>query len=112
VIAPDGRVMPCHAADSLPGMAFANIRTRRLADIWRNSKAFERFRGEKWMREPCRTCPLQRRQIDFGGCRCQAYRLTGDPAATDPVCRLSPLHEKAAAAPPGTGYLAYRQITR
>jgi PqqA peptide cyclase len=111
VIAPDGRVMPCHAADSLPGMRFANVRTQRLADIWRNSEAFERFRGEKWMREPCRSCPLQRRHIDFGGCRCQAYRLTGDPAATDPVCHLSPLHEKAAAAPPGTGHLAYRRMT-
>lgn len=112
VIAPDGRVMPCHAADSLPGMQFANVRTRPLADIWRNSEAFERFRGEKWMREPCQTCPLQRRDIDFGGCRCQAYRLTGDPTATDPVCRLSPLHEKAAAAPPGTAHLAYRQMTQ
>ncbi|MGA9678190.1 MAG: pyrroloquinoline quinone biosynthesis protein PqqE [Mycobacterium sp.] len=111
VIAPDGRVMPCHAADSLPGMQFANVRTRSLADIWRNSEAFERFRGDKWMREPCRTCPLERRHIDFGGCRCQAYRLTGDPRATDPVCHLSPMHAKVAVTEADTGILAYRRMT-
>jgi len=92
VVAPDGEVMPCHAATDIPGLQFDNVRHRPLASIWHDSEAFRRFRGTEWMQEPCRTCPLGRQEIDFGGCRCQAMRLTGDPAATDPVCRFSPAH--------------------
>ena len=87
-VAPGGSVLPCHAAASIPGLTFANVRDASLADIWAHSEAFERFRGTSWMKEPCRSC--SRRDEDFGGCRCQAMLLTGDPAATDPVCVLSP----------------------
>jgi pyrroloquinoline quinone biosynthesis protein E len=90
VVAPDGLVLPCHAAHTLPGLAFDSARTRPLADIWRRSPAFAAFRGEAWMPEPCRSC--ERRAVDFGGCRCQAYHLTGDAAATDPACSLAPAH--------------------
>ncbi len=89
-VAPDGRVMPCHAAHVIPGLTFDNARDRPLAVIWRESEAFRRFRGTDWMQEPCRSCP--RREKDFGGCRCQAMMLTGDPEATDPACELSPHH--------------------
>ena len=89
-IAPDGTVMPCQAARQLPGLTFPNVREASLEWIWHDSPSFNKFRGEEWMREPCRTCP--ERHKDFGGCRCQAYLLTGDPANTDPVCDLSPLH--------------------
>lgn len=89
-IAPDGTVLPCQAARQLPGLTFPNVREASLDWIWNNSPGFNKFRGEEWMREPCRTCP--ERHKDFGGCRCQAYLLTGDPANTDPVCDLSPLH--------------------
>ncbi|MES1204407.1 MAG: pyrroloquinoline quinone biosynthesis protein PqqE [Pseudomonadota bacterium] len=91
VITPDGRVLPCHAAHTLPGLAFDNVTARPLADIWGGSAAFTRFRGEDWMPSPCRGC--DRRALDFGGCRCQAYHLTGDMAMTDPTCELSPRHE-------------------
>ncbi len=91
VVAPDGRVLPCHAAHTLPGLGFDNVRARALADIWTSSPAFTRFRGEEWMPKPCRTC--DHRQVDFGGCRCQAYHLTGDMTLTDPSCKLSPRHE-------------------
>ena len=91
VVAPDGRVLPCHAAHTLPGLAFDNVKTRALADIWRSSAAFTRFRGEEWMHEPCRTC--DKRTVDFGGCRCQAYHLTGDATLSDPSYRLSPRHD-------------------
>jgi PqqA peptide cyclase len=89
-ITPAGRVLPCHAAESIPGMEFWSVRDHGLADIWRDSPAFRAFRGTDWMREPCRSCP--RREVDFGGCRCQAFLLTGDARATDPVCHLSPDH--------------------
>ncbi len=89
-IAPDGTVLPCHAARQLPGLTFPNVREASLEWIWYDSPTFNRFRGQEWMREPCRTCP--ERHKDLGGCRCQAYLLTGDPANTDPVCDLSPLH--------------------
>ena len=85
---PDGRVLPCHAATSIPGLAFDNVKDKSLAEIWSTSKALAAFRGEEWMREPCRSC--DRRAVDFGGCRCQAFALTGDAAATDPACHLSP----------------------
>jgi pyrroloquinoline quinone biosynthesis protein E len=90
VVSPDGLVLPCHAAHTLPGLVFDNVRQRALGDIWRGSPGFTAFRGESWMAEPCRSC--ERRGVDFGGCRCQAYHLTGDAAATDPVCTLSSQH--------------------
>jgi pyrroloquinoline quinone biosynthesis protein E len=90
VLSPDGLALPCHAAHTLPGLRFESVRERSLGDIWRDSSGFGAFRGESWMPEPCRSC--ERRGIDFGGCRCQAFHLTGDAAATDPTCRLSPDH--------------------
>jgi pyrroloquinoline quinone biosynthesis protein E len=90
VVAPDGRVLPCHAAHTLP-LAFESVTTRSIADIWGHSEAFTRFRGEAWMPEPCRSCP--QRTVDFGGCRCQAYHLTGDMTVTDPACALAPQHD-------------------
>lgn len=91
---PSGKVLPCHAAETIPGLDFDNVRDRPLADIWFNSKAFQAYRGFEWMQDPCRTC--ERREIDFGGCRCQAMALAQDPAATDPVCSRSPLHQTIA----------------
>jgi pyrroloquinoline quinone biosynthesis protein E len=90
VVAPDGLVLPCHVAHSLPGLTFESARKRPLGEIWRDSAGFNAFRGEAWMPEPCRSC--DRRGLDFGGCRCQAYHLTGDAAATDPACSLAPSH--------------------
>lgn len=87
-INPRGDVLPCQAAEAIPGMIFENIRDRSLASIWYQSDAFNRFRGTDWMPEPCRSCPEKLR--DFGGCRCQAALWTGDPAQTDPVCEFSP----------------------
>ena len=75
-VTPSGTVLPCHAAASIPGLVFDNVRERSLGWIWRRSEAFNRFRGKSWMREPCRSCP--RAEQDFGGCRCQAFLLTGD----------------------------------
>ena len=91
LIDPAGRALPCHAAGVIPGMQFDNVREHGLEWIWANSEAFRKFRGEDWMPEPCRTC--DRRTEDFGGCRCQAFLLTGDATATDPVCELAPLHQ-------------------
>src|SRR5271167_2742732 len=90
LIDPAGRALPCHAAGVIPGMRFDNVREHSLDWIWQSSEAFQKFRGEDWMPEPCRSC--DRRQEDFGGCRCQAFLLTGDASATDPVCELAPLH--------------------
>jgi len=89
-IAPDGLALPCQAARMLPGLTFPNVREASVAEIWRDSPAFNAYRGEDWMREPCRSCA--ERTKDFGGCRCQAYMLTGDAANADPVCALSPNH--------------------
>jgi PqqA peptide cyclase len=94
VVAPNGDVLPCQAASTIAGLAFANVRDQPLDWIWNESDAFTRFRGTDWMQEPCRSCPLERQQQDFGGCRCQAMRLTGDAAATDPVCQFSPDHHQ------------------
>jgi PqqA peptide cyclase len=94
-VTPSGKVLPCHAAETLPGLAFWNVAEHTLADIWENSPAFRAFRGTDWMPEPCASCA--RRDIDFGGCRCQAFALTGDATATDPVCHLSPHHADLAA---------------
>ena len=96
LIDPSGQVLPCHAAGVIPGMEFASVRQHPLEWIWRESAAFQRFRGEEWMPEPCRSC--ERRTEDFGGCRCQAFLLTGDANATDPVCQLSPDHHLVEAA--------------
>lgn len=89
-IAPDGRALPCHAASTLPGLDFPNVRDHSVREIWYDSDAFNRFRGFDWMSEPCRSCPEKTR--DFGGCRCQAYMMTGDATAADPVCDKSPHH--------------------
>jgi pyrroloquinoline quinone biosynthesis protein E len=90
LISPSGKILPCHAAEVIPGMSFENVREQSLEWIWRESASFQRFRGEDWMPEPCRSC--ERRAEDFGGCRCQALLLTGDPNATDPACSLAPAH--------------------
>lgn len=87
LIAPNGDALPCHAAQVLPGISFENVGSRPLREIWERGEAFGKFRGEDWMQEPCRSC--DRRAQDFGGCRCQAFLLTGDARATDPVCSLS-----------------------
>lgn len=91
LVNPSGKVLPCHAAEVLPEMSFENVREKSLEWIWRESTSFRRFRGEDWMPEPCRSC--DRRIEDFGGCRCQAFLLTGDDGATDPACSLAPAHQ-------------------
>jgi pyrroloquinoline quinone biosynthesis protein E len=111
-VTPSGKALPCHAAETLPGLSFPSVRTTSLDAIWRSSEAFNRFRGTDWMMEPCRSC--DRREIDWGGCRCQAFALTGNPRVADPVCHLSPdrgalepaLRAAEAPAPP----LIYRRI--
>ena len=111
-ISPAGKVLPCHAAESLPGFDFPSVKEASLAEIWYGSEAFNRFRGTAWMPEPCRSC--ERREIDWGGCRCQAFALTGDAARVDPACAFSPDRElltaarEDAAAPAGD--FVYRQI--
>ena len=110
-VTPTGRVLPCHAAESIPGLEFWSVRDRSLAEIWTASPAFQAYRGTDWMVEPCRSCP--RKGVDFGGCRCQALALTGDARNADPVCHLSPFHDRidtivlAEAEGPVAGY-AYR----
>ncbi len=91
-VSPSGLVLPCHAAPTIPGLEFWSVRDHTLAEIWIASPAFQAFRGTEWMREPCRSCDL--REVDFGGCRCQALALAGDAAATDPSCDLSPYHDR------------------
>ncbi|SFL56940.1 pyrroloquinoline quinone biosynthesis protein PqqE [Geodermatophilus ruber] len=94
-VIPNGEVLPCPTAHTLP-LPRASVREHSLAWIWECSPVFQRFRGTDWMPDPCRSCP--RREVDFGGCRCQAFALTGDAARTDPVCHLSPDHGIVAAA--------------
>ncbi len=89
-VTPSGRVLPCHAAETIPGLKFWSVREHALREIWIASPAFQAFRGTDWMAEPCRSCEL--REIDFGGCRCQALAIVGDAGATDPACELSPHH--------------------
>lgn len=89
-LSPSGKALPCHAAETLPGFEFPSVRDLSLAEIWTDSDAFQRFRGVDWMPETCRSC--DRREIDWGGCRCQALALAGDAAATDPACARSPDH--------------------
>ena len=99
-ITPTGEVLPCHAAHAIERLRFESVKNRPLTEIWPDSPGLNAFRGFDWMQEPCRSCPRQ--EQDFGGCRCQAFLLTGDAAATDPVCKLSPRHEvvvQAAAEP-------------
>ncbi|MEM1276085.1 MAG: pyrroloquinoline quinone biosynthesis protein PqqE [Pseudomonadota bacterium] len=91
-VTPDGRVLPCHAAQTIPHLIFASVLDTPLAQIWTQSPAFNAYRGTDWMAEPCRSC--KRKTIDFGGCRCQALALTGDASATDPVCVKSPNHKR------------------
>lgn len=90
-VLPSGKALPCHAAETIPGMTFASVQDTPLADIWADDPAFARFRGTDWMPDPCRAC--DRREIDWGGCRCQALALLGDAAATDPVCSRAPGHD-------------------
>ncbi|MFY9658117.1 MAG: pyrroloquinoline quinone biosynthesis protein PqqE [Methylocystis sp.] len=114
-VKPEGKVLPCHAAESLP-LAFDTVKDKPLGEIWYDSAAFNRFRGFGWMKEPCRTCP--RKEIDFGGCRCQAFAILGDAEATDPACSLSPHHHlmmevaeaSASAAPPPFVYRRIGQV--
>jgi pyrroloquinoline quinone biosynthesis protein E len=87
-VAPDGTALPCQGARGLPGLEFPRVTEHSIAWIWNESPAFNRFRGTGWMKEPCRSCP--ERDKDFGGCRCQAWLVTGNPASADPVCGLSP----------------------
>jgi pyrroloquinoline quinone biosynthesis protein E len=111
-ISPSGRAMPCHAAETLPGFTFPSVRDTSLADIWHRSEAFLRFRGTSWMKEPCRSC--DRREIDWGGCRCQAFALLGDDHATDPACDLSPDHAvmQQAVSASGARPFVYRRMER
>ena len=123
LIDPSGRALPCHAAGVIPGLSFDNVNDHSLEWIWRESPAFQKFRGEDWMPEPCRSC--DRRTVDFGGCRCQAMLLLGNAAATDPACQLSPDHhvmEEAlratqaqpliAASTPADSFRVFEQSTR
>jgi pyrroloquinoline quinone biosynthesis protein E len=91
LVAPDGLALPCHGARGLPGLEFWNATERDLRACWEDAPGMNAYRGEAWMKEPCRSCPERTR--DFGGCRCQAFRLTGDAAATDPACALAPRHD-------------------
>jgi pyrroloquinoline quinone biosynthesis protein E len=113
-VSPTGRALPCHAAESLPGFAFPDLRQMSLREAWEDSEAFNRFRGTDWMPEPCRGCG--RKEQDWGGCRCQAFALTGNAANTDPACALSPHHalldlavQEAAGA---AGDFTYREMGR
>jgi pyrroloquinoline quinone biosynthesis protein E len=113
-VAPDGLVLPCHAAHTIAGLDFERVTEKPLAAIWKDAPGLNAFRGETWMREPCRSC--DRRGIDYGGCRCQAYHLTGDARATDPACSLAPRHEVVSAARLSAGRDApayvYRSVPR
>ncbi len=113
LIDPAGQVLPCHSAAVIPGIVFDNVNDHSLSWIWTESSAFNRFRGEDWMGDPCRSC--DRRSIDFGGCRCQALMLTGDASATDPACMYSPHHDQLialrTAEPDQDQTLAYRDFS-
>ncbi len=96
LVTPDGKALPCHGATQISHLELVNVREHPLSWIWEQSPIFNAFRGDAWMKEPCRSCP--RKAQDFGGCRCQAFALTGDATNTDPVCSLSPRHDLIAAA--------------
>jgi pyrroloquinoline quinone biosynthesis protein E len=89
-VTPEGKVLPCHAAETIPGLSFWTVRDHSLAEIWANSPAFAAYRGLDWMVEPCASCAVK--ETCRGGCRCQALALTGNPAEADPVCERSPRH--------------------
>ncbi|MCW2317566.1 pyrroloquinoline quinone biosynthesis protein E [Rhodoblastus acidophilus] len=91
-VTPTGKVLPCHAAETIPGLEFWNAREKSLAECWADSPGFNAYRGTDWMKEPCRSC--ERKNEDFGGCRCQALALAGDASATDPICSKSLLHHR------------------
>lgn len=117
MVAPDGTVLPCHAAATIKTLQFERFGDRTLSQIWHDSAAFRAFRGTDWMQEPCRSC--ERKEIDWGGCRCQAMAIAGDAAATDPACIKSPLHDhmaalidKATGSKSSDGTFAYRRIGR
>ena len=109
VISPNGLVLPCHAAHTIPGLTFDSVRDAPLDEIWSRSTGLNAFRGEAWMAEPCRSC--ERRSVDFGGCRCQAHHLAGDARAADPVCVRSPHHAVVANAPAQSGAVSLRHRT-
>jgi pyrroloquinoline quinone biosynthesis protein E len=118
-VSPNGRVLPCHAAESIPGLEFWRVQDHALAAIWRDSPAFNAYRGTDWMPEPCQSC--ERKEIDWGGCRCQALALVGEASATDPACGKSPFHQRiealaaseaAKAAPPDYIYRGGAQTVR
>ncbi|MBU2942616.1 pyrroloquinoline quinone biosynthesis protein PqqE [Shimia thalassica] len=90
-VTPDGTVLPCHAAQTIPTLSFENVKDKSLSDIWYKSESFNAYRGTDWLPDPCQTC--DRKEIDFGGCRCQALAIAGDANATDPVCKLAPGHK-------------------
>ena len=94
-VTPTGKVLPCHAAETIPGMTFETVHDRPLAAIWRDGEAFVRYRGTDWMPSPCREC--DRKEVDWGGCRCQALAIAGDAGQVDPVCDRSPIHHQVAA---------------
>jgi PqqA peptide cyclase len=115
-VTPSGQALPCHVAESLTGFEFPSVREHSLGAIWRDAQAFTRFRGTDWMPEPCQSC--DQREIDWGGCRCQAHAMTGDASRTDPVCDKSPDHELVlaavaghVAAPPAFIYRRYETPT-
>src|SRR3546814_12055022 len=100
-ISPAGKVLPCHAAESITSLTFDRVGDKSLREIWLHSPAFEAYRGTAWMPEPCRSC--ERRELDWGGCRCQAFALTGEAGTLDPACPLPPDHAAIQAlAPPET----------
>ncbi len=114
-VAPDGTVLPCHAAQSIPTLSFDNVREKTLGQIWYEGAAFNAYRGTDWMQEPCKSCDNKLK--DFGGCRCQAMAVLGDPSATDPVCVKSPYHgalqdQADAFAGSGAEGLIYREMPR
>lgn len=103
-ITPDGAALPCHAARQLPGLEFPNVKDKSIEWIWNDSPDFNKFRGMDWMKEPCRTCP--EKEKDLGGCRCQAFMLTGDATNADPVCSKSPHHQELVDTVEGIGKIA------
>jgi PqqA peptide cyclase len=111
VVTPNGQALPCHAASTITSLSFPTVRERSLEWIWQESPGFQAFRGDAWMKDPCRTCP--RKTVDFGGCRCQAFALTGDAANPDPVCTLTPFRriiDEALAEPAQTIEYEYRTL--
>jgi len=108
VVNPEGLALPCHLAHTLPGLRFDNVRHCHLSDIWHHSSGFNQFRGEGWLPDPCRAC--DRRTIDFGGCRCQAFHLTGNTGVTDPACSLAPDHGSIESARTRASHMAGKSV--